>query len=648
MKLQAKINIFVIAILLLLAIPVAVSGYLIINDIVFELYHERYASKLKSMSYEIEEAYETLESAGIVELKAYQEGAKKTVLSKLQQYELEDSVYLTVLDEDLKVISAGGPIGEELPVEVIEALEQASSGESWLKLTGVSYYSLFTKTKYWDWRLILLVDNKVLVSKQNEYLILVSFTSIAVFLVIYFISIRVAKTYSDRVSLIQKYLQKMAQGEHSLRLPQTSMHDEISLISEEINDLIHQIELNTEEIEGHKRDLEKRIAERTADLVKTQEYLKIFVNYAPGALAMFDCDMRYIVVSQRWLKDYDRVGKDVIGMSHYDDFPDLPQRLKQVHQRALAGETIAASEDSFLRKDGSLQWIRWEVHPWYEKDGVIGGIIIFSEDITRIKLLEEEKISHLLQGKEIAEKANETKSRFLANMSHELRTPMHAILSFTNLARKRVEDEKVINFLDKIHTSGKRLTHMLNDLLDLSKLEAGKLVPDFRKHDFIAVVKASIDEIHSLLNDKNISVEMEYDGPLMSCFDKKLITQVIVNILSNAIKFSPENSNITITVGNEQIRSTEMLVFSVIDEGMGIPRDELDAVFDSFVQSTKTRVDSGGTGLGLPISKEIIDLHLGNIWAESPPRDKVVGSAFIFQIPLTRNCPTTNNSSQAV
>jgi len=642
MKLQAKINIFVIAILLLLAIPVAVSGYLIINDIVFELYHERYASKLKSMSYEIEEAYETLESAGIIELKAYQEGAKKSVLTKLRQYELEESVYLTVVDENFKVISADGPIDKQAPPEVIEVVEQTSAGEGWLKLAGVRYYAFFNQTKYWDWRLILLVDNNVLVSKQYEYLFQVSLISIVVFLVIYFISTSVAKTYSDRVSLIQSYLQKMAQGNHALRLPQTSMHDEISLISEEINDLIHQIELNTEEIESNKRNLEKRIAERTADLVKTQEYLKIFVSYAPGALAMFDRDMRYIVVSQRWLKDYRRIGADVIGMSHYEVFPDQPQRFKEVHKRALSGESIAVSEDSFARKDGSLQWIRWEVHPWYEKDGVIGGVIIFSEDITQIKLLEEEKISHLLQGKEIAEKANETKSRFLANMSHELRTPMHAILSFTNLARKRVDDEKAINFLEKIHTSGVRLTNMLNDLLDLSKLEAGKLVPDFREHDFIAVVKASIDEIHSLLKDKNISVRMEYDAALPSCFDKKLITQVIVNILSNAIKFSPENSSIDISIWNERIWETEMLVFSVTDQGIGIPRDELKDVFDSFVQSTKTRSDSGGTGLGLPISKEIIELHHGDIWAESPPRGKVVGTAFIFQIPLTRNCSGNN------
>jgi signal transduction histidine kinase len=130
----------------------------------------------------------------------------------------------------------------------------------------------------------------------------------------------------------------------------------------------------------------------------------------------------------------------------------------------------------------------------------------------------------------------------------------------------------------------------------------------------------------------------------MSCFDKKLITQVVVNILSNGIKFSPENSSIYISTRNEQIGSTEMLVFSVIDEGIGIPDDELDDVFDSFVQSTKTRSDSGGTGLGLPISSEIIELHQGKIWAESPPENKTIGTALIFQIPLTRNCPVSRNS----
>ncbi len=122
----------------------------------------------------------------------------------------------------------------------------------------------------------------------------------------------------------------------------------------------------------------------------SEEIFNLFIEHAPAALAMFDRDMCYLKVSRRWKEDYFIGDRDIIGVSHYEIFPEIQERWKSVHRRSLAGEVIRSDEDCFERKDGTCQWLRWEVLPWHLSDGVIGGIIIFSEDITTHKKLELE------------------------------------------------------------------------------------------------------------------------------------------------------------------------------------------------------------------------------------------------------------------
>ncbi len=234
--------------------------------------------------------------------------------------------------------------------------------------------------------------------------------------------------------------------------------------------------------------------------------------------------------------------------------------------------------------------------------------------------------------RDIAEKANQDKSLFLANMSHELRTPMHGILSFARFGQQKFESapkEKLKTFFDEIFDSGSRLMRLLDDLLDLSKLEAGKVVYSMQEASLIEAVHSVRSEMLALAEEKRLSLEVhakvqQVDG----VFDRDKIMQVLRNLVSNAIKFSTSGTRIHIQLN----RTQDCLSCSVSNYGVGIPAGELESIFDKFVQSSNTRTGAGGTGLGLAISKEIVEHHSGRIWAES----QVGGETkFTMELPIS-------------
>lgn len=289
---------------------------------------------------------------------------------------------------------------------------------------------------------------------------------------------------------------------------------------------------------------------------------------------------------------------------------------KNTQQDGIIVSGFTKIEYSCQHPDGRQIRVESSGEPIFSKHNACVGFRGIDRDVTERHIYE----TKLREAKEVAESANHAKSEFLANMSHELRTPLHAILSFAKYGEKKINISKrkdLLRFFKQIETSGQRLLPLIDSLLDLAKLEAGKMSYEMRNHDLAKEVKSAIHEIMPLAEKKGVSIDIQpVSISTLACFDQATIAQVIRNILSNALKFCTENSTVTVSFTKffDQTQR-EMLQTTVANWGVEIPDDELFTIFDKFAQSSKTKTGAGGTGLGLSICKQIIEDHHGSIWA---------------------------------
>jgi PAS domain S-box-containing protein len=303
-------------------------------------------------------------------------------------------------------------------------------------------------------------------------------------------------------------------------------------------------------------------------------------------------------------------------------------------------------DELFQRPDGHTFPVEYVSTPLRDKDEVVGLVVIF-KDITQQKQAEETIRQHtelleatvqartieLQAAKEAAEAANQIKSEFLANMSHELRTPLHGILSFASfglLKAATAPPEKIHEYFQHIDQSGQVLLSLLNNLLDLAKLEAGRMTFEWQPTDLRLLLERVADEFSSLISERHLTVTCHTpDVPTEVSVDPEKMMQVLRNLVSNAVKFSPPDGRIDLRLECRE----QSLVVTIADQGVGIAEEELDAIFDKFVQSRRTKTGAGGTGLGLAICREIVTAHHGRVWAQNRPEG---GALFTVELPLAR------------
>jgi signal transduction histidine kinase len=264
-------------------------------------------------------------------------------------------------------------------------------------------------------------------------------------------------------------------------------------------------------------------------------------------------------------------------------------------------------------------------------DGAGGAGLLDTRDL----LMAQSQLLALSKGiveqRDAAEAANRSKSEFLSNISHELRTPLHSILSYARFGVEEAETGdrgELREFFENVSRSAECLLELVNDLLDLSKLEAGRMMFDLQSVCIDTLIEVVVDEFRSMISRKGIRIcyRKSAEGTVVLA-DPERFKQVVRNLLSNAVKFSPQGG--TIRVQSRPVGKTCLV--SVRDEGPGIPPDELELVFDKFMQSSKTQSGNGGTGLGLAICREIVAGHHGRIWAEN---DVQQGCIFYCELPL--------------
>ncbi|MCG6157446.1 PAS domain-containing sensor histidine kinase [Rubinisphaera margarita] len=304
-----------------------------------------------------------------------------------------------------------------------------------------------------------------------------------------------------------------------------------------------------------------------------------------------------------------------------------PKTVRIVHD-AVATQTECRVTILNYRKDGTPFWNDLHISPVEDVNGEVTHFVGVQSDVSERIRYEQ----RLIEARRAADQASQAKSQFLANMSHEIRTPMTSLLGCADMLHRQIQEPDAKDLARMIRDQGQMLLGILNDILDLSKIEAGKLDIHPEPND----VCATLETVHSLMHpvavERGLELELKYLTPVprAATFDPLRIRQIVLNLVSNALKFT-EAGRVTIEVSCQDSTPATLLHVSVVDTGVGIDPENLQAIFEAFTQDTKVKRASGGTGLGLTISQKLAEMMDGELLVESEVNQ---GSRFTLRVPI--------------
>lgn len=365
--------------------------------------------------------------------------------------------------------------------------------------------------------------------------------------------------------------------------------------------------------------------------------------YRSSAIIEFDLEGRIIGVNDILLNLMKYGRSEILGEHHsifLSDEEFASEEYKQFWSELRAGN-FQIGEFKRFNKFGEEIWIRGAYNPVMDINGNVYKVMKFAFDITNSKNAEKillSKNEELEVARSEADKATQAKSSFLANMSHEIRTPMNGIIGVTNLLEQSPLNSDQAEMLEIIRDCSEGLLGVINDILDYSKFEAGKMILEKVPFDLRKIVENSVYLLNYRASEKSVvlSYEISEQVPEALSGDGAKFKQVLLNLLGNAIKFTEKGTvKLSVDVVNEDENVCELLI-SVKDTGIGIPKNQISNLFKSFSQADESISRKfGGTGLGLAISKNIVEMMDGEIWVESSESS---GTEFKFTARIEKSC----------
>jgi hypothetical protein len=410
----------------------------------------------------------------------------------------------------------------------------------------------------------------------------------------------------------------------------------------------HQAE---EELRRSYVEMERRVADRTAELRQQLSFMEQLIEAIPGPVFYKDRHGRYLGGNQRYLDLLDQRREKLIGATVHDIAPrDLADRYQAADDELMSNPGSQTYETQVQLARGDRIDVMFQKATFRDADGSVGGIIGVMFDITERKRAEAELDQHrhhleelvaartteLAQARDEAEAANRAKSMFLANMSHEIRTPMNGIMGMAHILRRSGVTAQQAARLDTIDTSAQHLLGVINDILDISKIEAGKFVLE----EAPVAIDELLNHVSSVLSERarakgiRLVIEVGY-LPHHLIGDPTRLHQALLNYATNAVKFTEEGTVRLRARTTKETADAVHMRFEVSDTGIGIAPEAMPRLFSAFEQADNSMTRKyGGTGLGLAITRRLAELMGGEAGAESTPG---AGSTFWFTVTLKKD-----------
>jgi len=389
--------------------------------------------------------------------------------------------------------------------------------------------------------------------------------------------------------------------------------------------------LRVRSLKVSRMQLEQLVQLRTKELLEQRSFLRKVIDLNPSFIFAKNREGRFTLANRAMAEANGATVDDLIGKTDADINPnrDEVDKFREDDLRVIESRVEKfIPEEEFINRNGERRWIQTLKIPIAGENGSAEQVLGVATDIT----LQRKTALEMQQAKETAEAATHAKSEFLANMSHEIRTPMNAVIGMTGLLLDTELNPEQREFVEIVRTSGDALLTIINDILDFSKIESGKLDLEQQAFTLSTCIEESLDLLSSKASEKGIELAYVIDPatPGAVVGDVTRLRQILVNLLSNSVKFT-QRGEVVISVSSRPLGAAgHELLFAVRDTGIGIPKDRMDRLFQSFsqVDSSTTR-QYGGTGLGLAISKRLSELMGGTMWVESL---EGTGSTFFFRI----------------